>query len=85
MYQIHTIYTQWSDCNNHIKNLASSAFQPYLDDLLTRKPQLLSDTLRLGFLTRWEQTLRELFEHLRKNATPDYSDSLHKLRLLLLS
>lgn len=128
MYQIHTIYTQWIGCNNHIKNLASSAFQPYLDDLLTQQPQLLSDTLRLGFLTHWEQilseqiyhrnyynalaarmfplfvenpslwkiilyfgdmrkwgSLRELFDHLRKNATPDYSDSLNELRFLLLS
>lgn len=63
MFQIHTIYTQWSGCNNHIRNLASSAFRPYLDNLLTQQPQLLSDALRPGFLARWEQILSEQIYH----------------------
>lgn len=40
--------------------------------------------LHFGDMENWD-SLEDLFQHLRNHATPDYSDSLEKLRFLLLS
>lgn len=52
--------------------------------LFLENPHLWKIILHFGDMRRWH-SLEELFLHLRRNATPDYSDSLEKLHLLLLS
>lgn len=52
--------------------------------LFLENPHLWKIILHFGDMENWE-SLEDLFLHLRRNATPDYSDSLEKLHLLLLS
>lgn len=52
--------------------------------LFIENPHLWKIILHFGDMRRWN-SLEELFQHLQKKATPDYSDSLEKLRSLLLA
>lgn len=52
--------------------------------LFLQDPHLWKIILHFGDMENWD-SLEDLFLHLRRNATPDYSDSLEKLHLLLLS
>lgn len=63
----------------HYRAIASQMLPLFLEN-----PHLWKIILHFGDMRRWD-SLENLFLHLRCNATPDYSDSLEKLHLLLLS
>lgn len=59
LYQLHTIYNQWSTHSNQIKKALSPTFREYLSLYLPEHKQLFSATHHPGFLSLWEQILFE--------------------------
>lgn len=63
----------------HYRAIAARIFPLFIEN-----PCLWKIILHFGDMRNWH-TLEELFQHLSLNVTPDYSESLEKLRLLLLT
>ena len=63
----------------HYRAIAAKMLPLFLEN-----PHLWKIILHFGDMCRWH-SLENLFSYLHRNATPDYSGSLEKLRLLLFS
>lgn len=63
MYHLHAIYTQWKKSINQTYSYNAPLFLDYLNDLLTKNPQLISATRQPGFLSLWEKILFEPEHH----------------------
>lgn len=79
MYRLETLLQEPKYHREHYRAIAAKMLPFFLEN-----PHLWKIILHFGDMCRWH-SLEELFQHLRRNATPDYSDSLEKLHSLFFS